>query len=207
MITTLDTPIVCPVLIGRAPQLAMLERLIAEVHQSHGHVVLIAGEAGIGKSRLVLETKARAIDQGFSVLQGRCFEPDRALPFAPLLDLLRDVLATPLATALATALRPAGAELVRLFPELVEILPVGGPESPSEPEQEKRHLFQALTQVLRHMAANQPLLLVIEDIHWSDEASLEFLLFFARRIVTQPILLLLTCRSEEIHPGLSHFLA
>src|SRR4051812_37337420 len=103
MITMRDTPIVCPVLIGRAAQLATLERLIAEVRQSRGQVVLISGEAGIGKSRLVLEMKARVIDQGCAIFQGRCFEPDRALPFAPLLDLLRDVLSTPL----ATALRPA----------------------------------------------------------------------------------------------------
>src|SRR4051812_18478662 len=129
MITTPDTPIVCPVLIGRTPQLATLERLIAEVYQRRGQVVLITGEAGIGKSRLVHETKAHAIDQGFSVLQGRCFEPDRVLPFAPLVDLLRDVLSTPLATALVTALSPAGIDLVRLFPELVAILPDVAPES------------------------------------------------------------------------------
>lgn len=207
MITTLDTPIVCPVLIGRAPQLATLERLIVEVRQSCGQVVLIAGEAGIGKSRLVREAQVRAIDQGFSVLQGRCFEPDRVLPFAPLLDLLRDILSTPFATALATALRPAGTDLVRLFPELIEILPHAAPESPSEPGQEKRHLFQALTQVLQSVAAHQPLLLVIEDMHWSDEASMEFLLFLARRVISQPILLLLTCRSEEMHRSLAHFLA
>jgi len=88
MITTRTTPIVSPVLIGRAHQLAALERLIDEARQSRGQVALIAGEAGIGKSRLILETKARAADQGFSVLQGHCFAPDRVLPFAPLIDLL-----------------------------------------------------------------------------------------------------------------------
>src|SRR5262245_42839375 len=117
MILTRDTPIVCPVLIGRAAQMATLERLIAEVHKRHGQVVLIAGEAGIGKSRLIRETTVRAIDQGFSMLQGRCFESDRVLPFAPLLDLLRDLLSTPFAAPLATVLKPAGGDLVRLFPE------------------------------------------------------------------------------------------
>src|SRR4051812_47227717 len=100
MITTLDTPIVCPVLIGRAPQLTTLERLIVEARQSRGQIVLITGEAGVGKSRLVREAQVRALDQGFSVLQGHCFQPDSFLPFAPLLDLLRNILSTPFATAL-----------------------------------------------------------------------------------------------------------
>jgi predicted ATPase len=104
-------------------------------------------------------------------------------------------------------LKPVGADLVRLFPQLVELLPDVAPEAPREPEQEKRHLFQALLQVLTGVAAKQPLLVVIEDVHWSDEASLEFLLFLARRVITQPILMLLTCRSEETYPGLAHFLA
>src|SRR5262245_61749409 len=81
--------ILCPVLIGRELQLAALNRLIAQVGDGHGQVALIAGEAGIGKSRLIAEVNARATSQGFAVLQGRCFEPDRALPYAPLLDLLR----------------------------------------------------------------------------------------------------------------------
>src|SRR5687768_16360929 len=89
-----NSSFVCPVLVGRAPQLVSLDRQLAQAGAGQGQVALIGGEAGVGKSRLVAEVKGRAIGQGFAVLQVRCFEPDRALPYAPLCDLLRAYLAT-----------------------------------------------------------------------------------------------------------------
>src|SRR5437764_14308632 len=93
MATLVAKPVVCPVLIGRAAYMQALSRCIAEAPGRRGQVVLVAGEAGIGKSRLVAEAKARAADEGLLVLQGHCFEPDRVLPYAPLLDLLRALMA------------------------------------------------------------------------------------------------------------------
>ena len=78
------------------------------------------------------------------MLQGHCFEFDRVLPFALLLDLLRDALSTQPAEALAAVLRPVSATLIRLFPEFAEILPDVVPGLPLDPEQEKRRLFQSL---------------------------------------------------------------
>ncbi|MDE3091815.1 MAG: hypothetical protein KGJ80_20775, partial [Chloroflexota bacterium] len=82
-----------------------------------------------------------------------------------------------------------------------------------EPEQGKRRLFQALARVFIRLVALaadarqvSPLLVIVEDLHWSDDTSLEFLLFLARQIAAQPILLLLTYRSDQVHPGLDHFL-
>ena len=89
----LDKPIVCPVMIGRAPQLELLARVVDEVCAGRGQTLLVTGEAGIGKSRLVAEAKAHAERLGVLVLQGHCFESDRSLPYAPLLDLLRTYLA------------------------------------------------------------------------------------------------------------------
>jgi predicted ATPase len=77
----------------------------------------------------------------------------------------------------------------------------------SEPQQEKRGLFRTLEECFLALAARGPLLLIVEDLHWSDDISLEFLLYLARRIAAQPLLLLLTYRSDEVRPGLSHFLA
>ena len=94
-------------------------------------------------------------------------------------------------------------DVVHLFPDLTVLPPL-----PSlDPEQEKRRLFVALTHVFLSQAAEQPLLLVVEDVHWSDDASLEFLQYFARRCATQPLLVLLTYRSDEVRPTLSHWLA
>jgi predicted ATPase len=144
---------------------------------------------------------------GLLVLQGRCFEPDRALPYAPLLDLLHTFFS---ARSPDDILREAGStapELVKLLPELATVLPDLAPTPAFEPEQEKRRLFQALTQFFTCLAARQPLLVVVEDVHWSDDTSLEVLLYLARRLAPHPILLVLTYRSDEVHPSLAHFLA
>src|SRR5690348_5550062 len=100
MTTPFSPSLVSPVLVGREAQLSALDRLIDQAAHSRGHTVLITGEAGIGKSRLVAET-IRRVRNGLRedgsdellVLQGRCFEPDHALPYAPLRDLLRTYLA------------------------------------------------------------------------------------------------------------------
>ena len=87
--TPLDQPIVCPVLIGRGPHLDVLLRCVDEARAGRGRVVLVSGEAGIGKSRLVAEALARARRAGAQVLEGHCFESDRSLPYAPLQDFLQ----------------------------------------------------------------------------------------------------------------------
>src|SRR5258706_15561253 len=113
MAVPFERSMVCPVLIGRAPQLDALERRIALARVGHGQVCLIVGEAGIGKSRLLAEISAHAAKQGFAIFQGRCFEPDRALPYAPLLDLLRAFLAAHILDEIADALGPSATELVK----------------------------------------------------------------------------------------------
>ena len=90
MVAPLDRPIVCPTTIGRAPHLAAVDRLLEQLVAGRGQTLLVTGEAGIGKSRLVAETKSRAAERGVLVLQGQCFETDRSLPYAPFVDLLRD---------------------------------------------------------------------------------------------------------------------
>jgi predicted ATPase len=84
-----NKPIVCPVLIGREADLTALQALIEQAKRGERQVALIGGEAGIGKSRLVAETKTYAAYQGFLLLQGNCFQADRAFPYAPLYSKLR----------------------------------------------------------------------------------------------------------------------
>jgi DNA-binding CsgD family transcriptional regulator/Flp pilus assembly protein TadD len=229
-----DHSVVCPILIGHATHIESLQRTIDAARGGQGRTIILAGEAGVGKTRLVAETKTRAAQSGFRLLQGSCFEPDRALPYAPLLDALRIFIAAGPADEIARDFGPSAPELVKLLPELTALLPDLVPAPPLEPEQEKRRLFQSLAQFVFRLAARQgdykgslgdhkgslgdnkgslgdhkgsPLLVVVEDLHWSDDTSLEFLLYLARRIASHPILLLLTYRSDETHPGLTHFLA
>ena len=98
-------------------------------------------------------------------------------------------------------------EIVHFLPELESRIPgFTSPPSPSAPP-DKRRLFHALATFVAHLAALQPVVMVVEDLHWSDDVSLELLLFLARRLTGQPVLLLLTYRSDEVEPSLRHFLA
>jgi tetratricopeptide (TPR) repeat protein len=207
-------PLVCPVLIGRTSHLEALFRFIEQACGGHGQTVLIAGEAGVGKSRLISEATARlgsseAMTPRATVvtLVGHCFEQDTALPYAPLLDLLRTFVATCDPDAVAASLVQIAPDFVKLLPELAAFLPDPVRSTALDPVQEKRRLYQALLDLFTRLSATQPLLLIIEDLHWSDETSLEFLLYLARRVSPHPILLLLTYRSEEVHPELARFLA
>lgn len=132
-----------PTLIGRAGQLALLTDLLAQACEGQGRVALIAGEAGIGKSRLIAEVAALAAARGARSLQGRCFEQDRALPYAPLIDWLRAFCSAQPAQALLPSLGMALAELIKISPELAAALPDLAPAPALEPAQEKRRLFQA----------------------------------------------------------------
>jgi predicted ATPase len=207
METLFGTPISCPVLIGRATDLATLHLLIEQAKGGRGHVALISGEAGIGKSRLVAEVKTYAATHNVLLLQGNCFPTDLSCPYAPLLDLLRAYAASQLAATITSNVAPFPREMYPLLPDLVPLPPDQPLASSPDPEQEKRRLFAALAQFFIGQAGKQAMLLIIEDMHWSDDTSLEFLHYLARRSTTQPLLLLLTYRNDEVRPRLRQFLA
>jgi DNA-binding CsgD family transcriptional regulator len=169
--------------------------------------LLIAGEAGIGKSRLVAEAKASIAERGFRLLQGACFPQDSAYPYAPLLDMLRARLAGRTPAAIAAAVGPYAHDIAALLPELVS-LPDDLPATPAlDPALQQRRLFAALAHCLTRRATSQPLVIIVEDLHWSDEGSLDFLLYLLRRSTAEPTLLIGTYRSDEIGPRLRHWLA
>jgi DNA-binding CsgD family transcriptional regulator len=199
----LQQPISSNTFIGRHAELEGLTQLLRAAETGHGSTVLVSGEAGVGKSRLVAEVS------GLSklVLRGHCFEPDGSLPFAPVIDLLRTSFSNLPADAVPALIGPDGADLARLLPELsapdrrtpASVVP--------DSEQDKHRLFQALDDVLSRWARSGPLLLIVEDLHWSDDTSLEYLTHLARGIRALPVLMLLTYRPDEVQPGLQAFLA
>src|SRR5438270_6739503 len=207
MTTAFNPSVICPILIGRTAELAAFHLLIDQVKRGRGQVALLSGEAGVGKSRLVAEAKTYATAQGFLLLQGQCFPTDHSCPYAPLLDLLRSHLATSSREQVDTEM---GSLASALSPLLLDLLPLPS-DLPSLPpldsEHEKRRLFAALAHLFLRQTTKQPALLIVEDLHWSDETSLDFLHYLARRCPASPLLVLLTYRSDEVHPGLSHFLA
>ena len=199
--------VVSPILVGRAALLAALDELLGEAIDGAGRTVLVAGEAGVGKSRLVAEVKRRARERGVAVVEGRCFEGDRVLPYGPLIDPLRALLRGHAGEDLAASLGSAVQSLSMLLPELALHLPPSSPAPSLDPEIEKRRLVDALSGLVIRLTATQPLLVIVEDLHWSDDTSLELLHHLARRISTAPVMLLLTYRDDEIGASLAHFLA
>jgi tetratricopeptide (TPR) repeat protein len=202
---TINRPVLCPEIIGRTSELAALNLLVEQAKAGQGHIALIAGEAGIGKSRLVSELKALALVQGFLVVQGTCFPRDLNYPYAPLLDLLRSLVASNQAATPIADLETLAHDISPLLPELVPDQTTTNPRL--EPEEERHRLFAILATFFLHLSNQAPLLLIIEDVHWSDDTSLDFLHYLMRHSASQPLLLLVTYRHEEMQPELSNWLA
>lgn len=203
--------IVSPVLVGRERYLDALAPVFDGVRTGTGRIIAISGEAGLGKSRLVGATKERILalagEGGVRMMQGHCFEPDSSMPYAPFIDMLRTCIATHEIDEIRDCLGVDGPELAKLVPELVALVPGLVIPVPGDPEQEKRRILHAFCQFIGRVAERGPLVMVIEDMHWSDDISLELLGQLARRIRTQPVLIVITFRSDEVQPPLRQLLA
>ena len=151
----------------------------------------MVGEAGIGKTRLVSTLVADALSQRCRVLIGRCHESDSILPFGPWVDASRSG-AVSADEEILGALHPTRrAELTRLLPEagIAGLPPASDSALP---------LFESVAALVEHVAARQPLVLVLEDVHWADEMSLRLLSFVSRRIPAWMALLVTTARDDEL---------
>ncbi|HLZ08992.1 MAG TPA: AAA family ATPase, partial [Chloroflexota bacterium] len=194
----------CPIVVGRAHELGLVERFLDDQTEP---VLVISGEAGIGKSRLVSEASGRAFGRGLRVLHGTCFEPDRSLPYAPLIDLLREEFVSGTSVGENPLVQASTVALRQLLPEMTASFPLRDPASASEPAQHQKQVFYELLDLFVALSRDRPLLLIFEDLHWSDETSLEFLAYLARHAADEPIRLLLSFRSDEPQVNLSHIIA
>ena len=192
---SLELPVVETPLFGRQADLARLRQCLVDVTRGRAHVATVLGEAGIGKTRLVSTLAAEALAQGCRVLMGRCHESDVILPFAPWVDACRGGRLGADEEVLA-ALHPARrAELARLLPE------AGRPGLPRASDS-PLPLFESVRQLLEQLAARQPLVLVLEDMHWADEMSLRLLSFVSHRLPPRPALVIVTAREEDLPAAL-----
>lgn len=198
--------ILSPILAGRDDELAVLHRWLTLPGETGTVAMLISGEAGIGKSRLVREARAIASARGRAILQGNCFAQDRATPFAPFVDLLARAEPQQLAADRFLAVAP---QLLKLAPDLAPAFPAVALAPVTESEQELRDLMRAWTAWLApsRAAGAGPTLVIVEDLHWCDELSLELLLRLARAAADRPVALLVSYRSDEAGPALDRLLA
>jgi DNA-binding SARP family transcriptional activator/tetratricopeptide (TPR) repeat protein len=191
-----------PPLVGRQRDLARLMEALDGALAGRGRLVVLIGEAGAGKSRLVSELTANATRRLGRVLVGRCYETERILPFAPWVDALRSGRVVEEREILDTLERGWRDELGRLLPELSS----HGKRTASPPDGElagrsggdPRYPFEAISELLKRLTRRQPLVVVLEDVHWADEMSVRLLAFLGRRLHEVPLLVVATIREEEL---------
>jgi DNA-binding CsgD family transcriptional regulator len=185
-----------PVLVGRADQLAVLEAALGPSGHGGPSVVLVGGEAGVGKSRLASEFAARASAAGARVLTGGCVELGTdGLPFAPFTTVLRE-LVRDLGPDGVAALLPSGAsrDFARLLPEF------GSADGDPGDIVARARLFEQMLALLERLADDGPVVLLIEDAHWADRSTRDLLAFLVgRQQVLDGVLIVVTYRSDEMH--------
>jgi DNA-binding CsgD family transcriptional regulator len=183
--------------VGRVAELQRLDAALRRAAGGEPATVLVGGEAGLGKSRLVVEFALRARASGVRVLDGRCIHLGKELPYAPFSDALRPLVHTLEPAALEEVVGDWRPELARLLPDLgrpgplVEVGPGG--------HFTQARLFEIVLGLLVRLARRGPLALILEDLHQADRSSLDLLAFLAHALRDVPIMLVGTFRGDELH--------
>ena len=188
--------------IGREREMAELTMALDGALEGRGGLVMLAGEPGIGKTRLTEELTAIAKARGALVAWGACYEGGSAPPYWPWTQVIRSLLTEP-SEAIMSALETRGAVIADIVPEIREMMPDMQPASEVDAEQARFRLFDSVTSFLNEVAVSQPVILVIDDLHWADRSTLDLLEFVAREVATRPMLHIGGYRDMELsrrHP-------
>jgi DNA-binding CsgD family transcriptional regulator/tetratricopeptide (TPR) repeat protein len=182
--------------VGRVAELEKLRTLMPRAGGEEGRVGLIAGEPGVGKSRLVREFAVEAGTDGALVLYGSC-DAAVSTPYGPFVEALDHLLRVIDVAELRTALGAGGGEITRLVPELPKL--VGDLPAPAgaDPDTERHRLHIAVAELLANLSRSRPILLVIEDGHWADAPTLLLIRHLARAAWSARLMLLMTFRDTE----------
>lgn len=181
-------------LVGRRGELARVSRAAEEVWSGAGRLVLLAGEPGVGKTRIAQEMALALGRRGFLVVTGRCYESERSAPFSPFLEALAMAERGAPPSLRATTPR-RWPDLGRLFPDWTLPLPSSSPTA-----DESQRLFRAVSGFLEALGSGRPLALLLDDLHWADESSLRLLQHLTRHTRNRRILLIGTYRDADVRP-------
>ena len=187
--------------VGREAELAALTADLDSAAAGRGGVVLVAGEPGIGKTRLAEELAAQATAHGALVLWGRCWEGEGASAFWPWVQVVRACIQTVDSMALRTEMGAGAADIAQIVPAIRERLPDLPTPPLVEPEAARFRLFDSVTGFLRAAAAQRPLLLILDDLHWADMPSMALLRFVSRELEGAGLLVVGIYRQTEVDPG------
>jgi predicted ATPase len=186
-------------LVGRGNEVSQLTRLLTRTAAGQGQTVLISGEPGIGKSRLVQVASVIARKQGFNLLSAQCYQVERSIPYQALIELIRQMI--PLNVRWQQLASVWLRELAILVPEMGEpgvTAPAVAPQSDEPEESRQARLIQAIFHLFANQTDQSKFLLVVEDIQWADPTTLQCLHYISRQIVRFPIGLIFTVREESI---------
>jgi ATP/maltotriose-dependent transcriptional regulator MalT len=190
--------LVSPIVVGREREIDAITNALDEATEGRANHLLLAGEAGVGKSRLVEEAMGAAGARGMQVLRGACVNIGAAgVPYGPIVEALRELHRELPADAIDDLVGPSGTDLARLLPALVARPDL--PEPTAQSQWLQARLLEAILGLIQRLAERGPLLLVVEDLHWADPGTRETLTYLVRNLRTDAAALLLTYRSDELH--------
>jgi tetratricopeptide (TPR) repeat protein len=187
--------------VGRDGELAELLAGLDDAAAGTARLFLLAGDPGIGKSRLAYEAAARARDRGFTVAWGRCWEAGGAPAYWPWVQALRALVRGVGSEELPAQLGAGAPFVAQIVAEVAEILPEVGPPPPMDAEAARFGLFDAVAAFLRNAGAGQPLMVVLDDLHAADAPSILLLRFAARELGEARVLVLGAYRDMELDRG------
>jgi tetratricopeptide (TPR) repeat protein len=184
--------------VGRERETAELHACLDRAIRGRGGIVLIGGEPGVGKTRLVEQVQGVARQRKCLALTGRCYEMEGAPPFIPFVELVEQYMQIAPAPLLREALGDASAEVARLVPDLRRMFPDIPPPLELPPEQQRRYLFKNVAEFLFRVSRQSCIVFLLDDLQWADGATLSLLQHLAPQLGTFPVLILGTYRDVEL---------
>ena len=189
--------------VGRQSEMAELGAALDAAIAGRGQMIMLSGEPGIGKTRLAQELASRAQSLGAQVMWGWCYEHAGAPPYWPFVQPIRAYVQEISAEQLRSQMGPGAADIADVVPEVLAKLPDLEMPAALDPDQARFRLFDSFATFFKNAAQTQPMMLVLEDLHWADKPSLLLLEFLASQIADCRLLVLGTYRDAELtrdHP-------
>jgi tetratricopeptide (TPR) repeat protein len=189
--------------IGRAQEMAALRAAIDASLGGQASLVMLVGEPGIGKTRLVEEAAIYARQRGAQVLVGHCYEGEAASPYSSFVEAIREYASRRSEDVLKAEMGDGASDLAELVPEIRKRIPDLPPSPPADPNGERTRLFESVASFILNASKANPIMLLLEDLHWADQASLQLLQHLARRFKGNRLIAVGTYRDVDVdrnHP-------
>lgn len=184
--------------VGRRRERAELRTILDRLDDGRGGLLVIGGEPGVGKTRLAEELIADAAARDHRALIGRCYEMEAPPPYGPFVEVLEAALKEVDAETFRMALGPSAGEVAKVLPQLRHLYDDIPAPLELPPEQERRYLFNSIRDFIERASSVKPLVVLFDDVHWTDEASLQLLEHIAPDLAGMPVLVIATYRDVEL---------